>query len=72
VKVKVGLNFEIKFLTQHIGSIFDPNLVSNNPALLTVYLQCTVYISVLHNVIAHHLLINSKYLLILVKNRVSF
>jgi len=38
VKVKVGLKFEITFLTQHIGSIFDPNLVLNNPALLTVYL----------------------------------
>jgi len=27
VKVEVGLKFEIRFLTQHLGlSIFDPNL----------------------------------------------
>jgi len=31
------LKFEITILTQHLGlSIFDPNLVSNNPALFRV------------------------------------
>jgi len=31
-------NFEITFLTQHLGlSIFYPNLGSNNPALFRVY-----------------------------------
>jgi len=34
VKVEVGVNSEITFLTQHLGlSMFDPNLGSNNPAL---------------------------------------
>jgi len=37
-KLKVGLKFEMTFLTQHLGlSIFDPNLVSNNPALFRVF-----------------------------------
>jgi len=39
VEVDVGLKFEITFLTQHLGlSIFYPNLGSNNPALLRVYI----------------------------------
>jgi len=33
VKAEVGLQFELTFLTQHLGlSIFDPNLGWNNPA----------------------------------------
>jgi len=37
LKVKVGLKFEITFLTQYLGlSIFDLNLGSNNPALFRV------------------------------------
>jgi len=39
VEVDVGLKFEMTFLTQHLGlSIFYPNLGSNNPALLRVYI----------------------------------
>jgi len=35
--VKVGIKFEITFLTQHLGmSIFDPNFGWNNPALFRV------------------------------------
>jgi len=34
LKVKVGLKFLMKFLTQHI---FYPNLGSNNPAVFRVY-----------------------------------
>jgi len=35
LKVKVGLKFGLK----HLGlSIFDPNLGSNNPALLRVFI----------------------------------
>jgi len=37
LKVKVGLKFLMKFLTQHLDlSIFDPNLGGNNPALFRV------------------------------------
>jgi len=38
--LKVGLKFEMTFLTQYLGlSIFDPNLGSNNPALFRVYVM---------------------------------
>jgi len=38
VKVEVGLTFKIIFLTQHLGlSIFDTNLVWNNPAFFRVH-----------------------------------
>jgi len=40
LNVKVGLKFEITFLTQHLGlSKFDRNLGSNNPALFRVLIS---------------------------------
>jgi len=40
LKVKVGLKFEITFLTQRLGlSKFDRNLGSNNPALFRVLIS---------------------------------